>query len=242
MSTVLDIINDALRIVGAQQNGETLDSNAANAALRSLNRMLGAWDTERLLVYTINPIVINLVGNQQDYTCGPTGTAYPERFTRIEEAYIRVTSGTQPYDRPLRLVYDEGWSAIGVKTVSSPVPTILYNQGGYPDITLRLWPIPTVVYEMVVYVWNQLTNFANIDDSFGFPPGYEDAIVYNLAARLAPEYGMALDDFSLAQANLSKMRLYTMNSSPIYLPSDSALLFASKRRGFNYLTGNFGKN
>ena len=236
-----DLIRDALRIAGVGQGGEALTADQASDHLRALNRMLYSWDIERLLVYTINPLVYSLVGGVKAYTLGPGGTMSDERPTRIEQAFIRVLSGTQPYDRALEIVQDEGWSAIGVKTVQSPIPTIMYNQGDYPLTTLQFWPIPTAANQVVLYVWNQLVKLTDVNQSVDFPPGYEDAIVYNLAARLAPEYGFSIDAYSMMMAQNSKNVIKALNTSPLYLACDKAIL-GNNRRGFNYLTGGFGRS
>jgi hypothetical protein len=245
-TTGQNLIRDALRIAGVQQSGEALSADQASDHLRTLNRMLYSWDIERLMVYTINPMVYNLVPGTQFYLLGPEtpppGFAQLDtvRPNKIEQAFIRVLSGPQPYDRPLEIVQDEGWAAIGVKNVASPIPTILYNQGDYPATTIALWPLPNAANQLVLYVWNQLTKLADVNGSLDFPPGYEDAVVYNLAARLAPEYGFSLDPYSYQMASSSKHILKALNTSPLYLGCDKAVL-GNSRRGFNYLTGDFGR-
>lgn len=241
MSTAQVIIRDALKIVGLVQTNEVLKPGQAEDHLRTLNRMLASWDTERLLVYTVDVDAYTLVPMTQSYTLGPGGSMASVRPNRIEQAYIRVLSGTQPYDRPLKIVYDEGWASIGVKTTQSPIPTILYNQGDYPQTTLYLWPVPTVANQLVLYTWNQLSQIANINSNVDFPPGYEDAVIYNLAARLAPEYGFSLDSYSMSIATLSKDKLRALNTSPVYQACDKAIL-GRRKLGFNYLTGEFGRS
>lgn len=235
-----DLIRDALRIAGIGNAGEALSADQAADHLRTLNRMLYTWDIERLMVYTINPEVYTLITGVQSFTMGPGGTLSQVRPNKIEQAFIRVLSGPQPYDRPLDIVQDEGWASIGVKNVLSPIPTTLYNQGDYPTTTINLWPIPSVANQIVLYTWNQLTKISDVNDLIDFPPGYEDAIVYNLAARLAPEYGFTLDGYSYQMASSSKHILKAINTTPVYLGCDRAVL-GNSRRGFNYLTGDFGR-
>jgi hypothetical protein len=237
-----DLIRDAMRLSGSIQSTEALTAEQAQDHLRTLNRMIDAWNIDRLIVYTIDANVYTLVANQQDYTMGPGGTLDPAfRPVRIEEAYIRLLSGATPYDRPLKIVQDEGWADIGVKGVASPVPTILYNHGDFPVTTISLWPTPSVANQIVLYCWHQLSQVTDINATLNFPPGYEEAILYNLAARVAGEYGMTLDAYSLRLADMSLQRIKSVNVSPIYLSCDSALL--SKNKGlFNYLTGDFGRH
>ena len=237
-----DLIHDALRISGSAQSTEALTAEQAQDHLRTLNRMLDTWNIHRLMVYTVDPLVYTLVPGQQSYTMGPGGTLDPVfRPVRIEEAYIRIMNGTQTYDRPLQLVQDEGWADISVKNATSPIPTILYNQGDYPATTISLWPSPTAANKIVLYCWHQLTQVTDVNATLNFPPGYEEAVVYNLAARIASEYGFSLDAFSQRLADNSLLTIKSNNVSPIYLSCDSAVL--SKNKGlFNYLTGDFGRH
>ncbi len=49
-------------------------------------------------------------------------------------------------------------------------------------------PGPSVNY-LELWVWRLLTQFSGLDDEVNFPPGYEKALRYALAAQLAIEYG-----------------------------------------------------
>jgi hypothetical protein len=45
-----------------------------------------------------------------------------------------------------------------------------------------------------------VANFADLTTVYTFPDGYDDALVYNLAVRLAPEFGVG------ASINLAEVR------------------------------------
>ena len=60
-------------------------------------------------------------------------------------------------------------------------------------------------------------------------------IHYNLAVRLAPDYGATLRDDVIALAVASKENIKRMNIKPQYLSCDNALL--SPRGAFNWITG-----
>lgn len=49
-------------------------------------------------------------------------------------------------------------------------------------------PVPGVNF-LDLWVWRLLTQFSSLTDSVDFPPGYEKALRYALAAQLAIEYG-----------------------------------------------------
>ena len=53
MSTARDLVSAALRKIGALGAGETATAEAATDGLSELNRMLGSWSNEGLLIHAI---------------------------------------------------------------------------------------------------------------------------------------------------------------------------------------------
>ena len=74
MVQALDIVQGALRTIGALEAGETADPDQANDALNLLNDLLASWSNSTMLVHYITEVVFPLVGNQKDYTIGPGGS------------------------------------------------------------------------------------------------------------------------------------------------------------------------
>jgi hypothetical protein len=81
MSTWSDVITDALKLVGVYQQGETLSSEDAAAALRDAGLLLETWDNENLSIYTHREISHALTSGTQTYYIGRGGD-------------IKETSGT----------------------------------------------------------------------------------------------------------------------------------------------------
>jgi len=80
-------------------------------------------------------------------------------------------------------------------------------------MTLNFWCIPSVVVDIALYAWQMLTFFPDITSPFTFPPAYLDAIRYNLAVRLAPEFGVEqLSPVVGALAVESKAKIKNFNS------------------------------
>ncbi len=74
MTTPLDIVNGALRSIGALASGETADAMQANDAFNTLNDMLAQWSNERLMVYYTTEVVFPITGGTYQYTIGDRGT------------------------------------------------------------------------------------------------------------------------------------------------------------------------
>jgi hypothetical protein len=149
-------------------------------------------------------------------TMGASGNI-ATRAQSIESALIR--SGTTDY--PLRLLTLDEYAAIQDKTQTASIPTCLYDDGGYTQRTLTLWPVPSAANSLVVFTKRALTEIATLDTSVSLPPGYDDAIIYNLAVRLSPEYGRAVSAEVASVAVETKAAIKRANHRSIILIPDA---------------------
>lgn len=233
--TARDLINSAMRLIGVLASGETLSANEASDALVGLNQMVDTWSTENLLIYAKGEEEFPLVAGQQSYTMGPSGNFNTSRPLVIENAYIRTLNGSNTVDLPLDVVNQDQWANITNKSTSSSFPRKLFPQGTYPLETILVWPVPSETKTLVLWSWKPLASIATLDSIIDLPPGYAKALRYNVAIEYAPEYGKTPDGLVLVQAAESKAAIKRMNSKPLYLSSDAALL--SKGSSFNWRTG-----
>ena len=70
MSTVRDLIYDALKKIHVVGIGQTLTAEQEQSAFRSLNDLLASWSVEGGLVFTQTQETFPLVNGQQVYTIG----------------------------------------------------------------------------------------------------------------------------------------------------------------------------
>jgi hypothetical protein len=208
MASASDIIRRSLRLIGAIAGGETPSSTEQADALDALNAMLDSWRTESLSVYALRDETLTLTG-AASYTIGTGGALNTTRPVRIESAYERYSDT----DYPVKIASAAAWYALAVKTTtSSNVSEWLYYEPSYPLGTLYLYPKPTTgVLHLVT--WVPLTAFAAAD-SVALPPGYQDAITYHLAIRLAPEYGRPVPPELAALARAAKDNIQRVNFRP----------------------------
>lgn len=204
MATASAIIRRALRLIGAIAAGETPSANEQADALEALNAMLDSWRTSSLSVYALRDETLTLTG-AASYTIGTGGALNTTRPVRIASAYERI--GTTDY--PVRIASAAAWYELAAKSTTSDVAEWLYYESSYPLGTLYLWPKPTTgVLHLVT--WVPLTSYAAAND-VALPPGYQDAITYNLAVRMAPEYGRPVTPELAAIARDALSRLERVN-------------------------------
>lgn len=217
-----DAITASLRLIGALAPGESLDATEASDGLGTLNRMIDSWSTEGLLVHAVTEeSPLTLTAYDATVTLGTSGDI-TTRPMKIVKALIRDASND--IDLPLKLLSLAEYAAIADKTVTSTYPHSLYDDGGFPQRTLKLYPVPSTAHKLVLFTQRALSQIASLDASVSLPPGYEEALVYNLALRLAPEYGRQAPAEVAMVAQESKANIKRANHRPRYLTVDSALM------------------
>jgi hypothetical protein len=231
-----DVIASAARVINYLASGETLPNADATDALRVLNQMLSAWSTKKKVVFTLTRSVFNLIANQQTYTYGTGGDFNAARPPEISYASIISNANpAQPVELPCPIWTDKAWQEIRVKNTATTLPLGLYDDGGFPMRNISFWAIPTSsLTQVAFYAWTALSQFADLMTDYTFPPGYDEAIKYNLARRLAAEWPGTV--FSADARMLAMESLATIKSANPDLPKlrcDEAL--TGKGGNYNWL-------
>lgn len=230
-----DAISAALRLIGVLAPGESLDATEATDGLASLNRMLGTWSNQKLLIPRVVREEFSLVAGTQSYTMGSGATFNTTRPVGLEDATIEDQSSSPAIEYVLDVLTPKEWAAISVKETGNSIPSKIYLDPSSPDATVYLWPKPSSSLKVVLYSLKPITELA-LDDDIELPPGYEDAIVLCGARRLAPEYGKVLNPDVGQQAIDALGWLKTVNHRPHYLKGDPALVGPGR---FNIQTGGY---
>jgi len=91
-------------------------------------------------------------------------------------------------DYPVAVFAVEQYQMIGLKGLNGPWPKAVYYQPSEQLGTIYVWPNPAQG-EMHLFAYTQFQAFSNLTDTLQFPPGYVNAIRFNLAERLMPMFG-----------------------------------------------------
>jgi hypothetical protein len=226
MSTVQQMINSSLKLLGVIGSNETPQASESQDALETLNNMLELWSNDPLLAtYNLEETFPTVI-DQSDYTIGSGGDFNTTRPLQILEAYI--LDGTVKYEFEIYSLKD--WIRF-TDTSSKTRPTTLYYTDEFPLGKIKLWSIPDQVYNLTIYSKKQFTSFTNLTNTISLPPGYKYAIKYNLAVELAPEYKSGLDNVIVSKAEESKSMI-RKNNAPRPPFAEHTYLFSHKN---NYL-------
>lgn len=149
--------------------------------------------------------------------------------------YVYTTKLTRPLDiTSARLLYDSGierelhkvgrneYMARTNKTMEGD-PLEYYYSPQLNNGKLYLWPTPANVKDRlrITYI-RTIEDFDSSSDDPDLPQEWLDAIVYNLAVRAAPMYGVRLQEqkpeiILLAQQTMFALEAYDSESSSIYI-------------------------
>ncbi len=233
------ILYPALRKAGVTLGPGRLPSPAQlQDAIDECNRLIDSLDTDRLFIYSRDTAQLPLSG-AKSYTIGISTdpNVVPDfngpRPEFIEAANI-ISNTVPPVRYPLAIVDALAWSQIGVQDVGNSIPQVLYCDRAYPIATLYLYPQPIAGYLLELFAWHLVPQFVTVQDTVVLPPGYLDAIVLNLAVRLAPQFQRPLDPDVRQQARESLTRLMSINAPQPVADTGSALGCGG---GFNIYRG-----
>jgi hypothetical protein len=236
MATAGDIINGSLRLIGVLAEGEAPSSETAQDALNAMNQMIESWNTERLAVFSTIDQVETWPPGARFQTFGPTGNIVGSRPVMIDDStYFRDPASGISYG--LKLINQQQYNGIAVKTVTSTYPQVLWVNMTYPDIEMYVYPVPTKVLEFHIVSVQELNQPATLATDLAFPPGYLRCFRYNLACEFAPEFGVEPSRQVQRIAMTSKRNLKRINN-----PDDIMALpysIVGTRQRFNIFAGNY---
>lgn len=185
MSTALDSIKRAMRLIGAISIGETPSDEEAADGLEALNAMLDSFANDKQVIYAPTLDTIAWAPSTPSYTVGPTGTFPTSRpVTLLNSCYFDW--GGVSY--PLKSITVDEYNEISLKGLNTTIPQYIWLNPTFPDATVTLWPTPSTAVSVKLWSNKVLQAIPSLTTDLALPPGYKDFIDYNLAERIAPEY------------------------------------------------------
>ncbi|MDH4183352.1 MAG: hypothetical protein OEV92_03955 [Nitrospinota bacterium] len=233
MTTAQDIITASMRKIGVARRGMTPDAADIADGLAALNRMISAWALENLMAKARTLAGYPLVSGQYEYTIGTGGNFNATRPEEIVGAWVRDANGL---DYPVEIIPREAYEGTSLK--SSPGrPYRLYYDPQYPLGIVKVWPAPQTIETIYLDQVVKLSEYATAATAVDLPPGYEDCLIYGLAVRLAPEYGITTPPEVAFEAQKLKERIKERNHQTPPAMMDSAVMALGQGSRYNIFTG-----
>ena len=226
-----------MRLINALGSGEGASAEQQSDMLLALNAMLDSWNTERLVIFSVERQTFTLTAGLNPHTIGPTGNIAVARPVKIDHASIIDNNLEYPMEQ-LNLAR---YQALPDKNTQSTIPDSYWYDprlDGSGRARLYLWQVPSTANTIALYLWTPLSAAMTWAASVSFPPGYERAIVYNLALEIAPELARNPSEAVVHTAIESKAAIKSINIQPNYVEIDEMVLMGRGNRGhYNVYTG-----
>lgn len=227
-TTALDLIKGAMRPLNVLTGNTALTASESADALQALNWMLESWANSNLTLFHTVRERFTLPSGVNPVTYGPLGNLDAVRPVAIKQAVVTIVT----VDYPVQILGYDDYEAIRLKTLQTAWPTYLYYEPDYPLGKVFTWPVNSGNV-MTFGVEKPLQGFATLYDVVSLPPGYADAIRFNLALRLAPEYQITAgpDLMQLAERALKAIK-HTNGRIPPTVQSDPMLGTTNQKGGY----------
>jgi len=235
---VSDLIKSSLRKIGVLSSGETPTTETYATLLEALQIMLRSWAQKRILVFASTKESFSLISTQSSYTWGAGGNITTARPHQILGAFVRDSGGT---DHPVGIISEGQYRNISSKATAGRPENLFYHPL-YPLGSIYVYPTPQDAETMWIdslKPFTETSSFGTVADTIAFPENYQEPLVYNLALRVAPEYGVQMSAEAVKIATDSLDALIVLNASNQVEPISLSLPI-SGRGGYNILSDSYG--
>lgn len=195
------IITEAFKKIGRLGDFETLDSQRLTAGINALNPMIKAFQGLGMPVWAVTEQYLPFThwATTPTVSIGPGATiAQAIKPLKIVQAIRRDnTNASFPVDVPLDIQPYENYELQSSKQSQGAPNTLFYQPLGYTG-QISLWPLPDSTWQtngqLYIRYQRPFQDFDASTDEPDFPVEWHEALIYNLAVRLAPNYGVPIQD------------------------------------------------
>jgi hypothetical protein len=188
------LCNAALRKLSVLGDGQSPSATQLTNATEALNVMLKTFMADGMPLWVISEYNIPLTATH-DYTIGVGQTINIPAPLKVTQVILKDLTAQTSIPLNIRSHYDYNLLA---NQGSVGTPTTYFYEPKNQIGVMHIWPIPdayaianqvaTMVYQRPFYDMTTGT------DTLDFPQYWQEAIIYGLAWRLSPEYGVPLQD------------------------------------------------
>ncbi len=212
--TAQDVIDQALLELGETAAGETPTTEERADGLVKLNQLLDSWTAEQLAIPYLAVESFPLTG-AESYTIGSGADFSTVRPLSIKAAYVKTTAGAS---QQADVVGATQWAQVRDRSRTGLFVEVLSYNPGWPVGTIYVSPKPASG-TLELHSYKPLTTFAGLDINVDLPPGYDRALIFNLAVDLAPQYGRDAK-VVLGQAQQSRAAIAQLNATTLGQPAE----------------------
>ena len=243
-TTATTFIRTAMQDLGVLGQGQAPTGNDLTDGLRRLNLMMGSWSVQSLTVPYVERFTSVNVSNVSTYTIGDGGdfdTPRPSGQSNLVGAGLLLASSSPAVEIPRGILTYDAYESIGIKGLTNTLWTDLLYRPTYPLGTIILWPVPTDVNGIALYLQRSLSKFDNLTTAYEFPEGTEEAIQTNLTVRIAPMFSVQVPPDIAVLAKQSMAAMKRNNVQLVDAVLDPMFLQSTPGAAYNINTGSVQK-
>jgi hypothetical protein len=230
--TVSDLINEALGHLGIW-TGDPLAAADLQSAYFTLNAIVDGWGADACAIYDTATLSFTTSVGKQSYTIGTANTndwvapLLPPDFVRVG-----VTPAAQTnLEIPVEILTLDQWAAISLKAMQSTIITSMWPDFGSAAHTLNFWPVPSAACTIKLYVPQPVTTFTSTSNTVVLPPGYLEALTFELALKCSSKFGAQIPSWMPAAWSEAKARIKAANVQPLDVRCDPAIVGTGRSGG-----------
>lgn len=214
MTTIRNLIRRAYRQVGIIAANEDISSEDLEIARSALSSLMDSWSTNPNIIWEGTPVTVTINTNDSEITLA-------SRPVRILDIIYRINTVVFP----MRQIDQQTFYRVSVPQAGLP-SSWMWNGGKVIKFIGR------GTGDLQILVQMPLVDIStDVDLDLDFPPGYENAIMYNLALMLCEDFGRQPSQTLFSYANAASDSIISPNYRPTRLNLDSSLAFGRRSGG-----------
>ena len=191
------VISGALRKLSVLSGGSSPETYQINDAAQALNAMVKGLQVDGMPVWAIKEYTFTTVANTSTYNIGNSQTLNTPMPLKLVQAYRVENTGAT--NTPLNIYTHYDYDLLPINSTTGE-PVNIYYQPLSTYGVVKLWPTPIDANTTITLIYQRpFEDMNSSTDDFDFPPYWTEALIYGLAWRLSPEYGIPLQDRQLLQ-------------------------------------------
>lgn len=224
--TTMRLLRGMLKAIGVVDIGNDPDPAEYEDALESVNSLLELWAAEGLILYHVVTSSLAMVVGQASYTIGSGGDFNIGRPNKIVGGYTRDSASI---DAVMQTIDRDQYNRQTNKSASGR-PSKMYYYPAYPLGTLYFDCKPDKAYTLFLDALLPLTALT-LGGDVDMPPEYKEALKWNGAQRLAPDYSVPVSDIV---ARLARDTYNALTVQPVPMATFADGVPGTRRPGWNY--------
>ena len=182
------VITGALRKLAVLPSGGTPSTNQLNDATEALNALVKAFQADGMPLWAVTHYDFTTTAGTNSYTIGIGQTLNTVAPLKVFQAFYTLENGN---NIPMNVYNRYDFNMLPQSPSYEGNPVNLYYQPLVDTGTITLWPSPsTSTTTITIHYQRPYQDMDSASDAFDFPAYWMQALIFNLAWTLSPEYGI----------------------------------------------------